>query len=92
MIVVHAAGRRYLPLELLRDDTSCLDKADVFALGASMLELATARPLPSGEPLSAPGHMDEMLFAAPLLHLQDGTETCCSAACKGLAELCCALA
>ena len=40
--------RRYLPLELLRDDTSCLDKADMFALGATMLELATARPLPSG--------------------------------------------
>ena len=45
MLVWH----RYLPMELLRDDTSCLDKADVFALGATMLELARARPLPSGK-------------------------------------------
>ena len=42
---------RYLPLELLNDDISCLDKADVFALGATVLELATARALPSGKHL-----------------------------------------
>lgn len=37
----------YLPAELLNADTRHLDKADVFALGMTLYELATGKPLPS---------------------------------------------
>ena len=41
---------RYVALEVLSGFSGALDRADVWALGASALELATARPLPlSGE-------------------------------------------
>ncbi|EFN52084.1 hypothetical protein CHLNCDRAFT_37008 [Chlorella variabilis] len=39
---------RYLPLEVLRGELGQLAKADMFALGASLLELATRAELPSG--------------------------------------------
>ncbi|KAK9810850.1 hypothetical protein WJX73_002128 [Symbiochloris irregularis] len=38
---------RYLPRELLNDDHSQLDKADMFALGCTLYELATNCTLPS---------------------------------------------
>lgn len=38
----------YLPLEVLRGELGQLAKADMFALGASLLELATRAELPSG--------------------------------------------
>lgn len=38
---------RYLSPELLKGDTRHLDKADVFALGATLYELATGTALPS---------------------------------------------
>ena len=44
---VDEGDARYLPLELLNDDFSALDRADVFSLGVSLYELATAVPLPS---------------------------------------------
>lgn len=44
---VDEGDARYLPLELLNDDFSALDRADVFSLGVSLYELATAEPLPS---------------------------------------------
>jgi len=44
---VDEGDARYLPLELLNDDFSALDRADVFSLGVSIYELATAVPLPS---------------------------------------------
>lgn len=37
----------YLPLELLNNDTRHLDKADIFALGATLYELATGCGLPA---------------------------------------------
>lgn len=39
---------RYLSPELLQGNDRQPDKADMFALGASLLELATGRTLPSG--------------------------------------------
>ncbi len=48
MLVVLPPRGRYLPHEVLNDDLSALDKADMFALGATLLELATNSPLPSG--------------------------------------------
>jgi hypothetical protein len=38
---------RYLPLEVMNSDYSRLDKADMFALGATMFELASRTELPS---------------------------------------------
>ena len=40
--------RRYLPLEVLNGQLGQLHKADMFALGATLLELATRSELPSG--------------------------------------------
>ncbi|KAK7075688.1 Mitosis inhibitor protein kinase wee1, partial [Halocaridina rubra] len=37
---------RYLPREILQDDFSHLQKADVFALGLTMYEAARGKPLP----------------------------------------------
>lgn len=42
---------RYLAAELLRGEGDRLDKADVFALGATLYELATGGALPAGGPL-----------------------------------------
>ncbi len=39
---------RYLPLELLNSVYRWLDKADMFALGATLFELASRNELPSG--------------------------------------------
>ncbi len=39
---------RYIPQEILNDDFSALDKANVFMLGASLYELATGTQLPTG--------------------------------------------
>eukprot|EP00878_Enallax_costatus_P019821 GHUV01020925.1.p1 GENE.GHUV01020925.1~~GHUV01020925.1.p1 ORF type:complete len:507 (+),score=117.83 GHUV01020925.1:233-1753(+) len=44
---VQEGDSRYLPLELLNNDTKHLDKADIFALGMTMYELATGSPLPA---------------------------------------------
>jgi len=41
----------YLPLEVLNDDLSQLHKADMFSLGATLLELATRVELPTNGPL-----------------------------------------
>ncbi len=38
----------YLPLEVMNSNYSQLDKADVFALGATLFELASGNELPSG--------------------------------------------
>ncbi len=51
---VDEGDARYLPLELLNDDFSALDRADAFSLGVSIYELATAIALPtSGDEYSA---------------------------------------
>ena len=52
--VAHRAHCRYLAPELLAGKgVECgLDKADMFALGAMMYELATGNPLPTGAQLS----------------------------------------
>jgi hypothetical protein len=39
---------RYLPLELLNADFRWLDKADMFALGATLFELSSRSELPTG--------------------------------------------
>ena len=39
---------RYIPQEILNDDFSALDKANVFMLGASLYELASGAQLPTG--------------------------------------------
>eukprot|EP00877_Chromochloris_zofingiensis_P005869 jgi/Chrzof1/1535/Cz10g11150.t1 len=44
---VSEGDARYLSPELLKGDTRHLDKADVFALGATLYELATGTALPS---------------------------------------------
>ncbi len=44
---------RYIPQEILKDDFSALDKANVFMLGASLYELATGTMLPTGVPTQA---------------------------------------
>ena len=38
----------YLPLEVMNSNYSALDKADVFAVGATLYQLATGQDLPSG--------------------------------------------
>ena len=48
---VQEGDARYLAAELLRGDGARLDKADVFALGATLYELATGGALPAGGPL-----------------------------------------
>lgn len=42
--------RRYVAKEVLRDDHRNLIKADMFALGASLYELATDKRLAKGKP------------------------------------------
>ena len=54
---------RYIPQEVLKDDFSALDRADVFMLGASLYELALGTHLPSG---LAPC-CDARLLAWPLM-------------------------
>ncbi|KAF6266132.1 wee1 kinase-like protein [Scenedesmus sp. NREL 46B-D3] len=44
---VQEGDSRYLPMELLNNDTKHLDKADIFALGLTLYELSTGKPLPS---------------------------------------------
>ena len=46
-VAVDEGDARYLPPELLNDDFSALDRADVFSLGASIYELAIGTSLPS---------------------------------------------
>lgn len=46
--VVDEGDSRYLPLEVLNSNYRYLDKADMFALGATMFELASRKELPSG--------------------------------------------
>ncbi|MCO5547332.1 hypothetical protein L7F22_000780 [Adiantum nelumboides] len=46
-ISVEEGDARYMPLELINDDYRHLPKADVFALGATIFELARNLPLPS---------------------------------------------
>ena len=48
---VQEGDARYLAAELLRGEADRLDKADVFALGATLYELATGGALPAGGPL-----------------------------------------
>lgn len=44
--LINEGDARYLAPELLKSNAlSCLDKADMFALGATLYELATANPL-----------------------------------------------
>lgn len=50
----------YLPLEVMNGDLAQLHKADMFALGATMLQLATSTELPSG------GHQYQDLRAGKL--------------------------
>ena len=45
--------RRYVAKEVLRDDHRNLIKADMFALGASLYELATDKRLAKGAPCNA---------------------------------------
>lgn len=47
-IEVNEGDSRYLPLEVMNSDYSKLDKADMFALGATLFELASGRELPTG--------------------------------------------
>jgi wee1-like protein kinase len=44
---IEEGDSRYTPLEILNDDHSQLHKADIFALGATIYELARGLPLPS---------------------------------------------
>jgi wee1-like protein kinase len=46
-ITIEEGDARYMPLELINDDYRYLPKADIFALGASVYELARNFPLPS---------------------------------------------
>eukprot|EP00249_Psilotum_nudum_P011014 c22915_g1_i2 orf=220-1518(-) len=46
-ISIEEGDGRYMPLEIINDDYSHLPKADMFALGASIYELARNLPLPS---------------------------------------------
>ena len=48
MTDVHGCCGRYIPQEVLKDNFSALDRADVFMLGASLYELALGTHLPSG--------------------------------------------
>ena len=54
---------RYLPLEVMNSNYKCLDKADMFALGATMLQLASGNPLPQ----SGPAYQDLRSGKLPLL-------------------------
>jgi hypothetical protein len=55
--------RRYLSYEVLNNDHSNLDKADMFALGITLYELASRQRLPTG------GQRFEVLRKKPILLL-----------------------
>ena len=44
---IEEGDSRYMPLEMLNDDYSQLPKVDMFALGATIYELARGSPLPT---------------------------------------------
>ena len=48
--LIGAFSHRYVAREVLNDDLRHLDKADVFALGATLYELACNSRLPDGAP------------------------------------------
>ena len=56
---------RYIPQEILNDDFSALDKANVFMLGASLYELATGTSLPTGVPST---HACPLQYLSPSGH------------------------
>lgn len=56
---------RYLSPEVLNSDYSQLEKADVFALGATMYQLATGADLPTGEPSVPLCHQDSYVASQP---------------------------
>lgn len=47
---IEEGDSRYMPLEILNDDYSQLPKVDMFALGATIYELARGSPLPTSGP------------------------------------------
>lgn len=62
---------RYLAPEMINGDYSNLEKADVFALGASMYELATGRPLPTGGDRYQQLRRGEMFFPCLTMQFQN---------------------
>ena len=44
---IEEGDSRYMPLEIMNDDYSQLPKVDMFALGATIYELAKGSPLPN---------------------------------------------
>eukprot|EP00698_Gefionella_okellyi_P010696 TRINITY_DN2787_c0_g1_i1.p1 TRINITY_DN2787_c0_g1~~TRINITY_DN2787_c0_g1_i1.p1 ORF type:complete len:756 (+),score=105.18 TRINITY_DN2787_c0_g1_i1:286-2268(+) len=84
---VSEGDSRYLCRELLNEDWSNLPKADVFALGMSLYELASGRPLPSqGEEWNAirdghivlPGFSDAFVnLIKQLLHSDPNARPSC---------------
>lgn len=47
---IEEGDARYMPLEILNDDYTQLPKVDMFALGATIYEMARRSPLPSSGP------------------------------------------
>lgn len=60
---VSEGDSRYLPLEIMNGDYSRLHKGDMFALGATLFELASGTELPSG----GPAYQDLRRGKVPLL-------------------------
>lgn len=53
---------RYIPQEVLNDDCTALDKADIFMLGASLYELASGTQLPTGTMLRVSAFKPSLLL------------------------------
>ena len=67
--------RRYIPQEILNDDFSALDKANIFMLGASLYELASGAQLPTGAKQCFP--LAKSLPPSSLACLESQAAACC---------------